>query len=57
MHWLFYFGRLNINKKILLVGKTINKHCVAQPEVGPLVAVANETNHLQLVDLNTGSTW
>lgn len=38
------------------VGGTINKHCVAHPEVGPIVAVTNDTNHLHLVDLNTGST-
>jgi len=38
------------------VGAVINKHSVAEPSVGALVAVANDTNHVQLVDLHTGST-
>jgi len=38
------------------VGTTVNKHSICAPEVGALVAIANETNHVQLVDLNTGST-
>ncbi|XP_023328681.1 DNA excision repair protein ERCC-8 [Eurytemora carolleeae] len=38
------------------VGEPINKHCIGEPEVGALVAVAARTNHLQLVDLRTGST-
>jgi len=38
------------------VGSTINKHCVAHQDVGPIIAVTNDTNHLHLVDLKTGST-
>eukprot|EP00092_Neocalanus_flemingeri_P002128 GFUD01002268.1.p1 GENE.GFUD01002268.1~~GFUD01002268.1.p1 ORF type:complete len:403 (+),score=84.44 GFUD01002268.1:59-1267(+) len=38
------------------VGGVINKHAQAKAEVGPLVAVTGETNHVTLIDLKSGST-
>jgi len=38
------------------IGGVINKHAIARPDVGALVAVAGETNHVTLIDLKSGST-
>eukprot|EP00090_Calanus_glacialis_P006873 TRINITY_DN15373_c0_g1_i1.p1 TRINITY_DN15373_c0_g1~~TRINITY_DN15373_c0_g1_i1.p1 ORF type:complete len:405 (+),score=102.14 TRINITY_DN15373_c0_g1_i1:44-1258(+) len=38
------------------IGGVINKHAAANPEVGTIVAVAGETNHVTLIDLKSGST-
>jgi len=34
----------------------INRHAMAQPEVGPIVGVARDTSHVTLIDLKSGST-
>ena len=38
------------------IGGVINRHAAAKPEVGTIVAVAGETNHVTLIDLKSGST-
>ena len=57
MHLLLMFLFSEFLLTFNLAGKTVNKHSVSSAEVGALVAVVNETNHIQLVDLNTGATW
>jgi hypothetical protein len=41
---------------VFSVGESVNKHAVAQEELGALVAVANRSSHVTLVDLKSGST-
>ena len=38
------------------VGESVNRHAVASADIGAIVAVANKTNHITLVDLKSGST-